>query len=132
MMVKHGMHKFLAGPALLFGVLLTGALLFGAAMPAWAGGGFVSVYEDLPLAPGLAEVPGSALSFDSADGRIVEADARGRADTAAVLKFYHSTLPQLGWTEDGPGRFHRDQDSLRIDVTGQGAEATAHFTISPK
>lgn len=120
MMVKQGMHRMLAAIA---------AVMI--ALPAWAGG-FVSVYEDLPLAPGLAEVPGSALSFDSADGRIVQADAKGRTDAAAVLKFYHSALPQLGWTEDASGHFHRDQDSLRIDVTDQGGNAMAHFTISPK
>lgn len=122
MMVQHGMPKFLA--ITVFLVIAAGS--------AWAGGGFVSVYEDLPLPASMTEVPGSALTFDSPDGRIVEADAKGRADKAAVLQFYHTALPQLGWTEDGPGRFHRDQDNLRIDVTGQGPEATAHFTISPK
>lgn len=100
-------------------------------LPAWAGD-FLSVYEDLPLAPGLVEVPGSALSFDSADGRIVEADAKGRTNSAAVLKFYAAALPQLGWTDDGKGRFHRDQESLRIDMTDSAGSVVAHFTISPK
>ena len=95
--------------------------------------GFLSVYEDLPLPAQLTEVPGSALSFDAQDGRIVEADAKGAADRQTVLTFYAKALPQLGWIEDGPGQFHREQEVLRIDLVESGkGTIVARFKVSPK
>ena len=98
----------------------------------WAGG-YVSVYEDLPLPPALTEVAGSAFSFESQDGRIVEAEARGHSDRAGVLQFYGSALPQLGWVQDSPTQFHRDQDILRLELTEPDKHSISiHFKIAPK
>ncbi len=109
-------------------VLLLAAL---AAAPALADG-FLSNPEDLPLAPGLTEVAGSGLSFDSPAGRIIEAYADGKVAAADVLKFYATTLPQLGWSRDGDTRYRRDSEELRIEPTTDGAAVVVHFTISPE
>ena len=94
--------------------------------------GFLSVYEDLPLAPGLTEIVGSGLSFDSPSGRIVEAEAKGAVTTASVLKFYGAALPQLGWNLETDTRFRREAEVLHIDATPEGHALVVHFTISPE
>lgn len=94
--------------------------------------GFLSVYEDLPLAPGLAEVAGSGLSFDSPGGRIVEAYAKGAAAKADVLKFYAATLPQLGWTAESDTLYRRDAEVLKLEARPEGKALVVHFTISPE
>ncbi len=94
--------------------------------------GFLSVYEDLPLAPGLAEAAGSGLSFDSASGRIVEAFASGPVKPAEILKFYAATLPQLGWTRVTDTQYRREAEVLRLDPVTQGKGVTIRFAISPE
>jgi hypothetical protein len=90
--------------------------------------GYLSVYEDLPLAAGLVEVPGSALSFDSQD-----AEAKGPTDKILILKFYAQTLPQLGWIVDSPTQFHREQEVLRIDTTDlHKGLVQVRFRVSPQ
>ena len=94
--------------------------------------GFLSVYEDLPLPSTLTEVAGSAFSFDSQDGRIAEVEAKGAMDQAAVLQFYATALPQLGWTQDGPTQFHRDQEILRFETAEAGKGGIiVRFKVSP-
>jgi hypothetical protein len=105
-------------------------LLLGA-LPARAEG-FLSVYEDLPLAPGLTEAPGSGLSFDSPSGRIVEAYAHGGVRAADTLKFYAATLPQLGWTRESDRIYRREAEVLRLETTQDRAGLTLRFTISPE
>jgi hypothetical protein len=94
--------------------------------------GFLSEYEDLPLAPGLDEVAGSGLSFDSPAGRIVESYAKGTVREAEVLKFYAATLPQLGWTRESDSVYRRESEVLRLDAEAQGRTLMVHFTISPE
>ena len=112
-------------------VRLLAVLLFAPSLVFAAG--FLSVYEDLPLQPALVEVPGSALFFDSQEGRIVEVEAKGLSDKQTVQKFYASALPQLGWAQDAPGQFHRDQEVLKIEITEAGKGAVVvRFKVSPK
>lgn len=94
--------------------------------------GFLSTYEDLPLAPGLTEIAGSGLSFDTPGGRIVEAYARGSGKAADILAFYADTLPQLGWTKAGPAAFRRDDETLKLSIETQGRDLVVHFTIAPE
>jgi hypothetical protein len=104
-----------------------------AAVPALAqGAGFLSACDDLPLPPGLNEVAGSGLSFDTPAGRIVEAYARGTAGPADILSFYAQTLPQLGWTRIGDASYRRDLENLLIEVRPEGRTSVVHFTISPE
>src|SRR3546814_17721527 len=53
-----------------------------------AGSGYVAGIPDLPLMPGLKELPDSGLVFDKPGGRIVEAFARGDVTAQAVIAFY--------------------------------------------
>ena len=47
-----------------------------------AAGGFLSGAEDLPLMPGLHEVPEATLIFDKPAGRLIRAMARGESNPA--------------------------------------------------
>jgi len=108
------------------------AILFAAAIGPARAEGFLSVYEDLPLAPGLAEVAGSGLSFDSPAGRIVEAHAHGAVKTAEVLHFYASTLPQLGWTRETDKLYRREAEVLRLETANDHGGLSIRFAISPE
>jgi len=112
-------------------LIATLAILAASALPA-AAEGFLSACEDLPLAPGLWEVAGSGVAFDSPAGRIVEAYAKGAVDAALVLRFYSGTLPQLGWTREADTRFRREAEVLRLDTAADGPALVVHFTISPE
>lgn len=111
-------------------------MLAAAAVPAaWAQNkpaGFLSVIDDVPLMPGLSERADAAVVFDKPEGRIVEAEASGRLTRAEVLKFYASSLPQLGWRTRGEGKFLRDREELVLSfVSGSGGSLTVRFTLSP-
>jgi len=93
---------------------------------------FVAGTEDVPLMPGLAAVPGTSLVFDKPEGRIVEAEARGALLRAKVQDFYAATLPQLGWSAAGDGRWQREGEVLRIDFGGRDGDLTVGFTLSPR
>jgi len=107
------------------------ALVLGAAAPAFAEG-FLGVYEDLPLPPGLTEVQGSGLSFDSPAGRIIEGYAKGPVKAADVLKFYAAALPQLGWTRETDTLYRREAELLKLDTEQEGKALVVRFTISPE
>ena len=96
---------------------------------------FVDGIDDLPLMPGLVGVGDQSLVFDKPDGRIVQAVATGRVRAAAVRSFYADTAPQLGWKSAGEGRFTRDGESLRIELTDPGAPGgvlTVRFIVNPQ
>src|SRR5690348_4153867 len=96
--------------------LLLAALLSPAwTSPAAAADRFVAGIDDLPLMAGLAPVAGQNVVFDAPGGRVVEAWAQGSVSREAVLSFYGSTLPQLGWTTSAPGLFRRDGETLRLE-----------------
>lgn len=107
------------------------AFILGSGLSARAEG-FLGVYEDLPLAPGLTEVEGSGLSFDSPGGRIIEGYAKGAAKAADVLKFYAATLPQLGWTRESDTLYRREAEVLKLSTEADGRALVVHFTISPE
>jgi hypothetical protein len=98
-------------------------------------GAFVEGIDDLPLMPGLVGMADQSLVFDKPDGRIVQAVATGRVQSAAVKSFYADTAPQLGWKSAGDGRFTRDGESLRIELIDPGAPGgilTVRFLVNPQ
>jgi hypothetical protein len=113
---------------ILMPVLVIAALAAGPA----AAEGFLSAYEDLPLAPGLTEEAGTGLAFDSAAGRIVEAVAHGAVKPADVLKFYAATLPQLGWARDSDTKYRRETEVLRLEASPEGRGVAVRFHVSPE
>ena len=96
---------------------------------------FVTGLEDLPLMPGLNPVANAAMSFDTPQGRIVEAFAAGAVSPGAVQTFYAQTLPQLGWRAQDQTTWMREGEVLRLEIIeGAGAEAqalTIRFALSP-
>lgn len=97
-----------------------------------AADGFLSRLEDLPLVPGLSEDTRAGVSFDTADGRIVEAFARGTVTERQVLDFYRETLPQLGWTPESPTEYRRGGERLRIALTPDARGLVVRYSLSPQ
>lgn len=106
------------------------ALFLLLAVPAGAAQTYVTGVEDVPLAPGLLAVDGGT-SFDSPQGRIVVAYARGNITQAAVLAYYAVTLPQLGWKRSDETGFRRETETLRLDFGTGGGGLTVRFTLAP-
>jgi hypothetical protein len=116
--------------------LLLCAVSFGAALPGPALAadppGFLAGTEDVPLMPGLHNEPNTLVVFDKPQGRIVEAEARGKVTRAAVEKFYAASLPELGWKADGPDGWQRDEEELRIDFKGHDGDLRVAFSLAPR
>jgi len=121
-------------------LLLAATLSSSWVSAARAGDRFVAGIDDLPLMAGLAPVAGQNVVFDAPGGRVVEAWAQGSVTREAVLSFYGSTLPQLGWTVAAPGLFRRDGETLRLEFPSgapRGAASPAsgslviRFYLSP-
>jgi hypothetical protein len=113
------------------GLLFLALVLFAASTR--AGDGFVSGFEDLPLAPGLVSVPDAGITFDNPTGRIVVAYARGDVAKSAVENFYSTTLPQLGWAAEAhKGTYLREGERLTIEVLGGDGAVTVRYSLAPK
>lgn len=112
-------------------LLLMGTLV--SALDARADGGFLSVIEDLPLMATLQENENAAVTFEAANGRIAEAEARGPVTPDAVGKFYADVLPQLGWKQVGDGLYARERERLRLTIESDGDNgAVVSFSVSPQ
>jgi hypothetical protein len=92
---------------------------------------FVAGLEDLPLMPGLAMIKDAGVDFDTPQGRIVEAYAKGKASLAQVLDFYAATLPQLGWAAASRSEYRREGELLRLELYEEAGELTVRFYLSP-
>jgi hypothetical protein len=99
--------------------------------PIHAADAFVTGTEDLPLMPGLAIVEGAGMMFDTPQGRIVEAYAKGMAKREAVLDFYAATLPQLGWKAESRTSYRREGEILRLELYEEAQGLTVRFYLSP-
>lgn len=93
--------------------------------------GFFSIIPDLPLMDGLEEISTSALIFDNPEGRIISIDASGKVPEQMVIEFYSNTLPQLGWSPLGGGRFIREKELLRLVFKKSGDRLVVGFSLSP-
>lgn len=117
------------------GVLVAVVLVLAASAPVLADG-YLSALDDVPLMPGLTEVPDAGIDFEAATGRIVEAEATGALrpgfDRHAVLAFYAASLPALGWHASAPARFVRAGEVLEITVRTAKGRLTVHFKLHPR
>lgn len=76
---------------------------------------FFSSMQDIPLVPGLGELPDQTVSFDKPEGRIVESVAEIETGNAALIKgAYEETLPQLGWRRTADNSYVRGKESLTL------------------
>jgi hypothetical protein len=93
---------------------------------------FESLY-DVPIMPGLEELPEMAMSFDKPDGRISQAAAY--SDTLKeddIAAFYKQSLPQMGWDQKSQGTYVRDGEELKISVEKTGASQLVKFQLKPQ
>jgi hypothetical protein len=97
-----------------------------------AGTAYVPGTEDVPLMPGLTAQGDGPLIFDKPQGRIVEATATGAVKREAVLAFYRSSLPELGWSRSGEHDFDRSGERLSLDFKGHDGALTVGFTLAPR
>lgn len=95
---------------------------------------FLSVLDDMPLAPGLTELTDQAADFETPAGRIIDAVAQGEVGSATVMAFYDKTLPALGWVRERQGLFARDHESLTIAISPAARKGwvTAKFSLRPR
>ncbi len=82
--------------------------------------------------PGLVEVAGAGTEFDDPAGRIVEAFASGRVERTAVLAFYRTALPPLGWSALDDTRYRRGRDHLLLDFVLGSGDVTVRFLLTPR
>src|SRR5580704_4071886 len=82
---------------------------------------FTSVIDDLPLMPGLKTVEDKDVLFvEPQAGRIAETEASGEVSIDEVYKFYHRSLPHLGWKALDARTYEREGERLRIDARSSG------------
>lgn len=118
-------------------MLLTGSLLFILGTTnVWAGTQYLSSLPDVPLMPQMSEIRDTDVTFDKAEGRIVQEAVRASHLSAAqVVKFYNETLPALGWTRlsatPNASRFSRNGEQLIVNVEKLAAEGLVGFAVSP-
>ena len=110
--------------------LVVGALLVS--VPAFGQQAFFKAVADLPLMPGLVEMPESALVFDNPGGRIIDVSVTGTVSVEEVLAFYEETLPQLGWDLLREGSFVREGEQLKVIAETMSDGVAVRFSITPR
>lgn len=94
---------------------------------------FFEVLYDIPVMPGLTEIPDMAMVFDKPAGRIAQAGALGPGLTKAeIIDFYNDSLPQLGWRSQGEGTYLRDGEILRIEAQTAPSGPLVTLTLAPQ
>ena len=98
----------------------------------WSTEKFLTGFSDLPIMPGMQELPDANISFDTASGRIVEAFAKTEQTVERILSFYKDVLPQLGWRVEKDTMFVRDTEILIIDLRKDGDSVIVQFSLEPQ
>ena len=93
---------------------------------------FVNGFADLPVMPGMRELPDANISFDTTSGRILIAFAESSHNVQKVLSFYKNVLPQLGWRSKTSRTFLRESEILTFDFIKDGASVIVRFSIEPE
>lgn len=90
--------------------------------------------EDIPVMPGLKEVPDQGVAFDKPDGRVVEgvAISNGGQTAQSIKEFYEKVLPQLGWKALTGNEYIRESEHLKIALEPHRHEILVRFTITPE
>lgn len=93
---------------------------------------FFEALYDVPVMPGLEELPGEAMLFDKPGGRIASVMAASRKyDTEEISAFYRGVLPQLGWKKTAANQYVRGEDQLVLELSRKPPLTVVHFTLSP-
>jgi hypothetical protein len=96
---------------------------------------FVQGSEDIPLLAGMKKISVESVDFDSNSGSIMSSGYESKVTLKRVQKFYHRTLPKMGWTliysDRAKSKFEREKEKLEIEFTRQnGSENIVRFFIS--
>lgn len=94
---------------------------------------FFHTLNDVPVMPGLRELPDKSLNFDKPEGRIMAVTAV--SDTVkppAIRSFYAQTLPQLGWSAQTDGSFVRDQERLKLIIEASEGVSITRLQVEPR
>lgn len=77
---------------------------------------------DVPVMPGLAEVPEARVTFDKEEGSIIETVLEGQIKAGRAQTWYAGSLPGLGWVLESATAsrqvYRRSEDRLVIDYGG--------------
>lgn len=93
---------------------------------------FFEALYDVPVMPGLSELPDKSLVFDKPSGRVAQASAAGKSVAGeAIRAFYAETLPQLGWAPVGADTYVREGEKLVLSVGSQAGYNVVQFTLAP-
>lgn len=93
---------------------------------------FFETLYDVPVMPGMAELPDRSLVFDKPEGRFAQAGAAGKeVSEEGIRAFYKASLPQLGWAPAGGDSYVREGEKLTLSVASEGPYKVARFTLSP-
>ena len=95
---------------------------------------YLHYMPDVPLPPGMAELPDQSVVFDKAEGRVIESIAISGESISAreVRDYYGRTLPALGWSAAGPDRFLRNDEQLIVKWEKVQDGVLVRFSLSPK
>lgn len=103
---------------------------------AWSNGktAFFDSLYDVPVMPGLHEMPEYALVFDKPEGRVAEAAAMLSDDLGPddVISFYTASLPQLGWAQSQPATYVRGAEKLTILARTHDGKQVVFFLLEPR
>ena len=98
----------------------------------WPTEKFLTGFSDLPIMPGMQELPDANISFDTASGRIVEAFAKTEQTVEKIVSFYKNVLPQLGWRVEKDTMFVRDTEILIINLRKDRDSVIVQFSLEPQ
>lgn len=91
------------------------------------------VVPDLPVMPGLVELPDQGTTFDKPEGRIAETVAAIATGTPqAVETYYDSVLPQLGWKAAGAGQYLRGEEVLKLGFETNEGQSFLRIMVAPR
>jgi len=94
---------------------------------------FFEELYDIPVMPGLVELPEGTTVFDKPGGRIVQTTAWGEdIQDNQVIAYYNEALPQLGWQKAGVNTYVRKEEKLKITFEKQGVNDLVLFVLEPR
>jgi hypothetical protein len=117
---------------LFIGLVLALHLISSAGHMSRAAGDFVTGFDDLPLMPGMIEIPETDVSFDTTAGRIVIAFVRTPTRAEKIRHFYATTLSQLGWHQQSATAYAREGEVLSFDYLTDGPDTIVRFSLLPQ
>ncbi|MBO7244340.1 MAG: hypothetical protein J6V53_03550 [Alphaproteobacteria bacterium] len=92
---------------------------------------FLANTSDIPVMNGLQINSAEEMDFDTPTGQLLVLEGVSNKKCGdEILKFYQTTLPQLGWKETEQGIFNRQNDSLTITILKNNQPSKVRFDIS--